>query len=68
MHPGGAATGGADPGGAGGGRSGEPAAGGGIAGRRPREALHRRVGGGRRGGARPSAAPADLVFFIFFIF
>ena len=53
MHPGGAAMRGADPSGAGGGRSGEPAAGGGTAGRRPGEALRRRVGSGRRGGTRP---------------
>ena len=79
MHPGGAATGGADLGGAGkrrgadvlragGGRRCEPAAG---------EALQaggqgRRCGDGlAAGGAAalaPGAAPADLVFFHFFFF
>jgi len=54
MHPGEAATGGADPSGADGWRRGEPA--GGAApthcGLAAREALRRRVGDGRRGGAR----------------
>jgi len=74
MHPGGAATGGADPGRAGGGAWQD---GGGAGGRRGADALWagdrgRRYGDGlAAGGAAalaPGAAPVDLVFFSFFLF